>query len=388
MKFLWSVLLLALGAQSATFTAHNVDPAPWTRILGSLSITPSKQDASGSIVVSGPDDSNLVQELAPRHIVIVEGTGKAAHDLGFTVSGNTLPVRHICDVHAPKLEILWEQAIEVPVVQPPADFRVFASEKWTGAPVLAGKRTANGAILWMATPPGPTGIERYPYLLHAAVDLGLHLPARTANLWAFFDSAYRIRADVDYLAKRWREAGISVLHAAAWHNVEPDAAQDAYLQQLIEACHRHGILVYAWLELPHVSEKFWADHPQWREKTALGQDAQLDWRKLMNLEDPECRKAVEELIAGLLNRFDWDGVNLAELYFESLEGVSNPARFTPMNPVCGMPWARTSPARSPSSSNAKKLYWSRIPPPSGISAPIATPSSRPNTRNSRETGII
>ena len=32
-----------------------------------------------------------------------------------------------------------------------------------------------------------------------------------------------------------------------------------------------------------------------------------------------------------MNRFDWDGVNLAELYFESLEGYTNPARFTPMN---------------------------------------------------------
>ena len=33
----------------------------------------------------------------------------------------------------------------------------------------------------------------------------------------------------------------------------------------------------------------------------------------------------------LIDRFDWDGVNLAELYFESLEGYDNPARFTPMN---------------------------------------------------------
>jgi hypothetical protein len=32
-----------------------------------------------------------------------------------------------------------------------------------------------------------------------------------------------------------------------------------------------------------------------------------------------------------MRRFDWDGVNLAELYFESLEGIGNPARFTPMN---------------------------------------------------------
>ena len=65
--------------------------------------------------------------------------------------------------------------------------------------------------------------------------------------------------------------------------------QDEYLKQLIEACHRNAILVYAWLELPHVSEKFWADHPEWREKTGVGQDAQLDWRKLMNLQNPDCR---------------------------------------------------------------------------------------------------
>jgi len=33
----------------------------------------------------------------------------------------------------------------------------------------------------------------------------------------------------------------------------------------------------------------------------------------------------------MMRRFDWDGINLAELYFESLEGAANPARFTPMN---------------------------------------------------------
>ena len=197
--------------------------------------------------------------------------------------------------------------------------------------MLAGKRTAHGAVLWMATQPGPTGIERYPYVIQALSDLGLELPAQTTNLWAFFDSSYRIRADSDYLAARWRKAGVSVLHVAAWHNVEPDPIQDAYLKTLIEACHRHAILVYAWLELPHVSEKFWADHPEWREKTGVGQDAELDWRKLMNLQNPDCRKAVAKEVGGLLDRFDWDGVNVAELYFESLEGSSNAARFTPMN---------------------------------------------------------
>src|SRR5581483_6643056 len=83
--------------------------------------------------------------------------------------------------------------------------------------------------------------------------------------------------------------------------------------------------------LPHVSEKFWNDHPEWREKTGVLQDAHLDWRKLMNLTNRDCFRAAAAGIQDLMRRFDWDGANVAELYFESLEGLANPARFTPMN---------------------------------------------------------
>ncbi len=179
-------------------------------------------------------------------------------------------VRQIVDSHGPQMQIIWEQPVEIAKAQMPEGFTVYATERWKGAPLLAGKRTANGAVLWLATEPGLSGIERYPYLLQALVDLGLDLPLHATNLWAFFDSSYRIRADVDYLAKRWRDAGVSVLHVAAWHSMEPDAAQDEYMARLIQACHKNAILVYAWLELPHVSEKFWADHPDWREKTGAG----------------------------------------------------------------------------------------------------------------------
>jgi hypothetical protein len=61
------------------------------------------------------------------------------------------------------------------------------------------------------------------------------------------------------------------------------------------------------------------------------QDAFLDWRKLMNLANRDCYGAVAAGTHHLIDRFDWDGINLAELYFESLEGHENPARFTPMN---------------------------------------------------------
>jgi hypothetical protein len=196
--------------------------------------------------------------------------------------------------------------------------------------------------MWIAAgpgePPGDSnqphperGYERFPYILQALADLGLEAPFRSNRLWAFFDSSYRARVDLDYFAARWRASGISALHVAAWHYWERDPQADEYLRRLIDACHAHAIAVYAWLELPHVSEKFWADHPEWREKTALLQDAQLDWRKLMNLNNHKAFAEVSKGARDLISRFDWDGVNLAELYFESLEGFENPARLTPMN---------------------------------------------------------
>ncbi len=326
-----AVLLIAPNfCPAAAFRVMGTDAKPWSKILGSVGIGYDESPES-DIVVAGGNSTAALASLAENRIVIVEGLGVAATALGFKSQGRIVAVRQIRDVHAPNMQIIWQQPQDVTSFELPPGYQAFATERWKDLPVLAGKRTAHGAILWMATGPGNSGFERYPYLLQALVDLGLPLPLQSEELWAFFDSPYRIRADLDYLAKRWRRAGVSVLHVAAWHNMELDATQDEFLKRLIEACHRNAILVYAWLELPHVSEKFWADHPAWREKTAVGQDAQLDWRKLMDLQNPNCKKAAAAEVAELLRRFDWDGVNVAELYFESLEGASNPARFTPMN---------------------------------------------------------
>ena len=268
---------------AAAFQVNGADARPWTKILGSVGISrvdTNNATSDSAIVIAGSTAQPGIAALAETRLLILEGASPAAHSLGIVAKTETVAVRQIRDTHAPGMQIFWEQPSEIAVMEIPADFQVFATERWKNAPVIAGKRTPHGAVLWIATSPGASGIERYPYLLQALVDLGLELRVGTTNLWAFFDSSYRIRADVDYLARRWRQTGTSVLHVAAWHNMEPDAAQDEYLKKLIEACHRHAILVYAWIELPHVSEKFWADHPRWREQTAAGQDAQLDWRKL------------------------------------------------------------------------------------------------------------
>jgi hypothetical protein len=330
--FLFSLALPA--AELPYFSVLSEDAGAWPKILGSIGLQPQPAGLARIFVARSGASASVEWPSRIEHgaILILEGESSLADTFGFRRSNrDPVKVQSLTDIHRPNLPIIWEKGLELPLYTVPEGAEVFARERWSGAPLAAGLKRGAGAVLWVAVPPGERGHERFPYLLNALADLGLDPPFRSNRLWAFFDSAYRSRVDVEYFARRWHKAGIAALQVAAWHNFEPDAGRDAYLKKLIEACHREGILVYAWFELPHVSEKFWADHPEWREKTAAQQDAQLDWRKLMNLANRDCFRAVSAGVRELLGRFDWDGVNLAELYFESLEGTGNPSRFTPMN---------------------------------------------------------
>jgi hypothetical protein len=321
------------AAELPYFSVLSDDAGAWPAILSSIGL--QRQPAGVSRVFVARAGAVASSEWKGRvergAFLILEGESSLADTFGFRATKDQVRVTSLSDVHLPDLPVIWEKGLELPVFEMPPSAQVLARDRWNKAPLLAGMKMGAGGILWVEVSPGEHGYERFPYLLSALADLGLDPPFRSSRLWAFFDSSYRSRVDLDYFAAKWRKAGISVLHVAAWHFFEADPAGDRYLADLIQACHREGILVYAWLELPHVSEKFWDDHPAWREKTAVLQDAQLDWRKLMNLSNRDCFAAVSAGVEQLMGRFDWDGVNLAELYFESLEGIGNPSRFTPMN---------------------------------------------------------
>ena len=340
MRLRGSALFLSFTILSAaprfTFSATSENGNPWPTILSSIGLVPSPPAGAGIVVV--PRGANWpVAEWQARveqgTILVLEGASPLANAFGFKPNpqAKNVAAQSIEDLRSPELRIIWERPVDTVAFAIPANAQVFARERHQQIPLLAGYRRGAGAVLWMAVGPGERGYERFPYLPQALTDLGLDPPFRSGRLWVFFDSAYRSRVDLDYFARRWRAAGMGALHVAAWHYWERGAQNDEYLRQLIDACHRNAIQVYAWLELPHVSEQFWDGHPEWREKTAALQDARLDWRKLVNLTNRGAFQAVSQGVNDLVNRFDWDGVNLAELYFESLEGVDNPARLTPMN---------------------------------------------------------
>ncbi len=103
-------------------------------------------------------------------------------------------------------------------------------------------------------------------------------------------------------------------------------------KRLIDAAHRNGVLVYAWLEWPHVGQGFWNQHPEWRQKNALLQDAKLDWLDLMDLQNSDCMNAALDDLSRQLE-LDWDGVDIAEFTItgaggEALEGPARPEYFT------------------------------------------------------------
>lgn len=332
----WLPVIMLAADSPPYFHIPDEDGGSWPEVLSAVGLEPLPAPGAPAkvFVLRGGTAESAPEWLARMErgaVVILEGASPLAERLGFRPTSRRVLVRSLEDAHRPDLRIVWEKPLELPVFEVPSEARVLGRERWERAPLLVVQRRGEGGVLWLACAPGAKGYERFPYLLQALADLGVEPPLVCRRLWAFFDPSYRLRVDVEYFARRWRAAGFSALHVAAWPFFEPDEARDEYLQRLIDACHRHGLLVYAWFELPHVSERFWQQHPQWREKTALLQDAHLDWRRLMNLANRDCFRAVAAGVRALLERFDWDGVNLAELYFESLEGPANPARFTPMN---------------------------------------------------------
>src|SRR5690349_19222038 len=173
------LVALPIAAAVPSFKVIGAEQTPWSKIFDSIGIVQSDQ---ATIVVAGSGAPADAARLAEDHFLIVEGDCAAARQLGIISQTGTVPVRRIVDTHDPRLEIIWAETTSVPKFTVPSDFQVFATEYWKRAPLVAGKKTTRGGVLWLATDPGKEGTERYPYLLQSLADLGLSPTVRSNEL--------------------------------------------------------------------------------------------------------------------------------------------------------------------------------------------------------------
>lgn len=278
-----------------------------------------------------PEQNTLLDFVEGGGILVTEGRSELAQKMGFRFLAQAQYVTRVREMSLPLPAYNWNPSAVVNPFRAEA-CQVLCQDDASGQPLAVVKTLGRGRVLYFGTqldPLTPFGISRFPYFPYYLKNvLQLSFPVRRANLEYYFDPGLRQKVSWERLVRRWRASGVKIIYLAAWH-FYPNYRFD--YDYFISLCHDHGIAVYAWFELPQVTPLFWDAHPQWREKTAAGDDARVGWRYAMNLFLPEARRAANDFFWRVLNGHDWDGVNLAELHYDTDQGMDNPGRFVPLN---------------------------------------------------------
>jgi len=265
--------------------------------------------------------------------LITDFRNDLATALGVRFLDSTVLIERVRDRLFPDEPLHWKSGEVMSKFETVDSDEVLAADEVSEIPVVVGRRYGRGAFILFGTrfdPASTGGFSRFPYLAHYVEKFfGLVPLVRREQLEMYFDPGYRHTVSVEQLVSRWAAAGIRIIHVGGWHEY-PRYTYD--YGRLIRLAHANGILVYAWLEPPQVSQKFWQEHPEWREKNYKGEDVRPSWRYPVALTDPSCLAATLEHFRKLLSAYDWDGVNIGELYFEAGRGMRDPQLFTPMHP--------------------------------------------------------
>ncbi|MGE5236321.1 MAG: hypothetical protein ACM3O7_08245 [Acidobacteriota bacterium] len=292
------------------------------------------------LVVPGPEAARLAAARLPALVsfvlrggrLITAGDTPLSRALDIHFPDRDLPAIGAEDTLAPDLEITWRTPATLRAFQPPEGARVLTLARGTVQPLVVGFTLGRGAVLFLGVDldeDDARGYGRFPmFLADACEALDVAPFVSVPRLAAYVDLADRRSGEWEGLARSWHDAGIREVHLGAWDAFDRPAEA---VRALIDACHRVGIRVIARLALPEVSDGFWRDHPRWRERTATGDDAVVNGRKLMALDIPECFEAVSQGLAQMFQRFEWDGIEIGGLAYESARGPEAPAQFTPLN---------------------------------------------------------
>lgn len=265
--------------------------------------------------------------------LITDRRNKLSTKLGVVLLNSEIKVHALRDHLFPQEHIVWRnQELVYKIDLNPYD-EVLCEDAATGCAMAFGREVGKGKFIYINTTFDAysfLGYSSYPYLFdYIKSYLGLYPIIRNENLEVYFDPGFRQNTSIENLIRLWVKQGVRIVHVAGWHQY-PKYTYD--YGRLIKLAHANGIQVIAWIEPPQVSQKFWLENPKWREKNYKGQDVRASWRYPVALTDPACLKAATAEYMKLLKAFDWDGVNLGELYFESDGSFAKPEKYTPMHP--------------------------------------------------------
>lgn len=372
--------VLFLYDPQATGGAAN-DQASLAAPFEALNVPVERVPLTASLVIDLKDHNlvivpyNITESLTEKQVetlrsfvsrggyLITDFRNDLATALGVRFLDSTVLVEHVRDRLFPDEPLHWKSGEVMSKIDSMDSDEVLAVDEVTEIPVVVGRRYERGAFILFGTrfdPASTGGFSRFPYLAHYVEKFfGLVPLARREQLEMYFDPGYRHTVSTEQLVSRWAAAGIRIIHVGGWHEY-PRYTYD--YGRLVRLAHANGILVYVWLEPPQVSQKFWQEHPQWREKNYKGEDVRPSWRYPVALTDPACLAATLEHFRKLLLAYDWDGVNIGELYFEGGRGMRDPQLFTPMHPSARAEFRRQAgfdPVElfNPSS----ERYWRRDP---------------------------
>jgi hypothetical protein len=325
----WKSLKRSMDISGYQFTEENINN------LDSLKL------AKYSVVIIPEASANAMNSRMIKIIsnlirngqnVFTDGKSKLADILGIMLDSQQITVKTIFDLNFTKDTLYWTKSCLVtPIDTISSDFQTICKDAVSGKTLAIYKTLGNGKVLYFAPlfdPITNQGYSRFPFLIETLEKYFELKPlTRRAIAETYFDPGVRTdNLNIDSLVNVWHTQGIKRIYTASWYYDEGfDYAR------VIKCCHENGIQVYCWLETPMVTNDFWKRHPEWREKTAFLEDAHVDWRYLVNLANGDCRKQVFRECRNFLMRYDWDGVNFAEMYFEPSSGLEYAKDFTPMN---------------------------------------------------------
>lgn len=265
--------------------------------------------------------------------LITDAKNPVAEDLGIKFSKNVMRLEKVRDRLFPEELLSWGTFEAVHRIDVQEGDEIVCTNDVNDAPIVVERKYGKGRFIAISARFDPItdgGYSRFPYLIEWLKSyFELYPTLRRDYMEMYFDPGLHRNTSIETLVKQWASRGIRVIHAAGWHEY-PKFTYD--YDRLIRLCHAYGITVYAWLEPPQISKKFYDDHPQWHEKNYKGEDVRPDWRYPVALTDTACLNAASNWTYNFLTSHDWDGVNIAELYFGGDGAPNDPQMLTPFDP--------------------------------------------------------